>query len=189
MEEIVPVALKEKKGIMDKLWPLLLTLGIFVLDQGTKFLIVKFITPYTIGASFLNGFLRIVHVSNNAIAFSIGSGLPDIVRYVSFAIIPLLVLFIVLIVYFRSDDFSTVQRWCICGIMGGGFGNIFDRFFRTEGVVDFIDFRFFGIFGFERFPTFNIADMSIVISGILLLISFIMTFSEDSKEKKEEGDK
>ena len=73
--------------------------------------------------------------------------------------------------------------------MGGGFGNLFDRFFRPEGVVDFIDFKFYGILGFERFPTFNVADISIVICGILLLVSFIITLSEDAKEKKENGDK
>ena len=50
-------------------------------------------------------------------------------------------------------------------------GNLIDRIFRPEGVVDFLSFSLFGIFGFERFPTFNIADMSITIGAALLIIS------------------
>ena len=40
-----------------KLLPLVLTVVVFVLDQGTKLLIVKTIPPYTIGASFFGDFL------------------------------------------------------------------------------------------------------------------------------------
>ena len=39
------------------------------------------------------------------------------------------------------------------GIVGGGLGNLVDRFFRKEGVVDFIDVKFYGLFGLERWPT------------------------------------
>ena len=84
--------------------------------------------------------------------------------------------------YFRSNDFTLLQRWGICGIVGGGFGNLIDRFFRAEGVIDFIDVKFFGILGYDRWPTFNVADMSVVICGILLLISF---FTAGAKAKRE----
>jgi signal peptidase II len=59
------------------------------------------------------------------------------------------------------------------GILGGGLGNLADRIFRPAGVVDFIDVKFFGIFGFERWPTFNIADSAIVVCGILLLFTML----------------
>ena len=69
-------------------------------------------------------------------------------------------------------------------ICGGGFGNLIDRFFRSEGVIDFIDVKFYGLFGLERWPTFNIADSAVVVCGILLLISFATSFKKDSEEKK-----
>jgi len=47
-------------------------------------------------------------------------------------------------------------------------------------VVDFIDIKFYGLFGFERWPTFNAADSSVVVCCILLFISIIL----DSKNKK-----
>ena len=72
------------------------------------------------------------------------------------------------------------------GIAGGGFGNLIDRFFRAEGVVDFIDVKFYGLFGMERWPTFNVADSAVVVCGILLIISFIVTSIKESKSSKEE---
>ena len=55
-----------------KLLPLILTIVVFVLDQLTKQLIVLNIPAYTIGASFFGDFLRIIHVYNPGIAFSMG---------------------------------------------------------------------------------------------------------------------
>lgn len=64
-------------------------------------------------------------------------------------------------------------------ILGGGVGNIIDRIFRPLGVVDFIDVRFYGLFGLERWPTFNIADSAIVVGGILLIISLLTSIRRD----------
>ena len=173
-----------KHFVKTKLLPLVLTVIVFVLDQGSKLLIIKNIPPYTIGASFFGDFLRIIHVYNPGIAFSMGNGLPDTLRGLLFAIIPLVVLVVVLGIYFRNDDFTNFQRWAVAGIIGGGLGNIYDRFFRSEGVVDFIDVKFYGLFGLERWPTFNIADAAVLICGFLLIISFIRAMIQESKAEK-----
>ena len=102
-----------------------------------------------------------------------------------FSLIPLAVIIVVLVVYFRSDDFTSFQRWTIMGIIGGGLGNLFDRFFRSEGVVDFIDVKFYGFFGLERWPTFNIADAAVLICGIALIISFIVLTIQERKAAKD----
>ncbi len=173
--------------VKTKLLPLVLTVFVFVLDQGSKLLIIKTIPPYTIGASFLGDFLRIIHVYNPGIAFSMGNSLPDTLRSLLFAIIPLVVLVVVLGIYFRNDDFTCFQRWAVAGIIGGGLGNIYDRFFRSEGVVDFIDVKFYGLFGLERWPTFNIADAAVLICGFLLIISFIRAMIQESKADKSQN--
>ena len=72
------------------------------------------------------------------------------------------------------------------GIVGGGLGNLIDRFFRAEGVVDFIDIKFFGLFGLDRWPTFNVADSAVVVCGFMLVISFIVTSIKEAKENKSE---
>lgn len=158
-----------------KLIPLILMILVIILDQLTKYLIVKNIPINTIGAQFFGDFLRVIHVSNPGIAFSIGHGWSLAARGILFRAVPLAVLIVVLGVYFRNDDFTKLQRWAIAGIVGGGFGNLIDRFFRAEGVVDFIDVKFYGLFGLERWPTFNIADSAVVVCGILLIISFAVT--------------
>ena len=104
-----------------------------------------------------------------------------------FAFMPLLVIIAVYVIYFRSNEFTKMQRWAICGILGGGIGNLIDRFFRPEGVVDFMDCYFFGIFGMERWPTFNVADSAVVVGGIVFVLTFLCQIIRDLKKssKKE----
>ena len=168
----------------EKLLPLILTVVVIVLDQITKVLVCRFIPVNTIGTQFLGDFLRIIHVRNPGVAFSFGSRWPDGMRRLAFSVIPIIVLGIVIGVYFRNNDFTKLQRWAICGVVGGGFGNIIDRIFRPDGVVDFIDVKFYGLFGLERWPTFNVADSAVVVCGILLVISFLISIIKEQKKSE-----
>ena len=168
-----------------KMLPFILTAAVIILDQITKALIVKNIPLFTIGYSFFEDFLRIVHVANTGVAFSMGDSMPFILRRICFGIIPLVVIVMVIVVYLRNDGFNSLQRWAICGVLGGGLGNIIDRFFRAEGVVDFIDVKFYGLFGLERWPTFNVADASVVGCGILLVISFAVAIKSGGNKDGE----
>ncbi len=184
----------EEKNIKSKLLPVSLTALVILLDQITKALVVKFIPQSTI---FTDGnvieifgkYLRLIHVRNKAVAFSLGSSLPDKARSLLFAFMPLLIIIAVFIIYFRNSDFNKLQRWSICGILGGGLGNLIDRFFRPAGVVDFIDCYFFGLFGMDRWPTFNVADSAVVVCGILFILTFIIQIFTDAKQAKKRGEK
>ena len=85
-----------------------------------------------------------------------------------------------------NNEFTKLQRWAVCGILGGGIGNLIDRFFRPEGVVDFVDCYFFGLFGMERWPTFNFADAAVVVCGIIFVITFVFQVKSDRKNNKKE---
>ncbi len=172
----------EKKLLM----PFILTFAVIIADQITKCLVVKYIEPWTIGAQFFGDILRIVRVANNGVAFSMGDSLSLIGRRLCFGLVPVIIMGLVIGVYFRNKEFTMLQRWAICGVVGGGIGNIIDRIFRVEGVIDFIDVKFYGIFGLQRWPTFNVADMAVVICGIMLIISFVVITIQ---QKKNEGDK
>ncbi len=163
--------------------PFSLTGIIILVDQLTKILIVKSIPVNTLGISMMNGFFRIIHVRNPGIAFSMGDSLPDMLRKGLFIVLPLVVLTLLIIYYFKTAELNRLQRWILTGILGGGVGNIIDRIFRPDGVVDFLDFRFYGLFGMERFPTFNVADMSVVICGILLVISIFLEEKKSNEQK------
>ena len=105
--------------------PLSLMAFIILADQIVKAIIVKnwplegnrerFIKDV-----FNNDFLWIYHVRNKAIAFSMGDRLPDSVKPVLFIVIPILVLGFLLWYYFRTDEFTQLQRWAAAGIIGGG---------------------------------------------------------------------
>ena len=168
------------------LMPFILTFAVIIADQITKCLVVKYIEPWTIGAQFFGDILRIVRVANNGVAFSMGDSLSLIGRRLCFGLVPVIIMGLVIGVYFRNKEFTMLQRWAICGVVGGGIGNIIDRIFRVEGVIDFIDVKFYGIFGLQRWPTFNVADMAVVVCGIMLIISFVVITIQ---QKKNEGDK
>jgi signal peptidase II len=154
--------------------PFSLTLAVIALDQLTKLIVSLTVKPWTVGFTVFNDLFRIVRVYNPGIAFSIGGSLSSSIRSVLFGLLPLIIILVVVAVYFRSDDLNRTQRWCVAGIIGGGLGNLIDRFFRPNGVLDFIDVRFFGIFGLDRWPTFNVADSAVVVCGILLMVSLIL---------------
>lgn len=176
--------------LKSKLLPFVLTIVVIVMDQITKMLIVRYLpiqpgSPMSFGPSFFGDFLRIIHIRNTGVAFSFGAEWSLMARRIFFSVVPTVLLIGVIIVYFKSEDFTKVQRWTLAGIVGGGFGNIIDRIFRADGVVDFIDIKFYGLFGFERWPTFNIADSAVVVCGIILFISIIRGMIIEEKQKKQ----
>lgn len=167
-----------------RLWPFMLTLAVIALDQLTKWIVLATVAPGPLGVSVVGDAVKIIHVYNPGIAFSIGWSLPDGIKAVLFGILPLAVIALVVVVYLRSDDLTSFQRWCVAGIIGGGLGNLLDRFFRPDGVLDFIDIKFYGLFGLERWPTFNVADSSVVVCGVLLLLSLLLSFRNAKGEEK-----
>ena len=155
-----------------KFLPFSLTAVIVVFDQLVKVLIKS---SLRIGekVEIIDDFFWFWHVRNKGMAFSLGSGLPEGIRDILFLALPVAVLLFLLVFYFKSQQITGVQRWCFAAILGGGIGNLIDRFFRPQGVIDFISFKFYGILGFERYPTFNVADSTVVIAGIIMVLSYI----------------
>ncbi len=179
---------KDKNQLLHKSLPIILCISIIVVDQITKLLVFNNIEYGDIYASFFNGFFRITHVWNTGAAFSMGADFDPIIRTIVLKVLPLAVLSGLIVYYYKTNEFSKLQQWSFWTIIGGGFGNLIDRFFRPGGVVDFIDIDFFDIdfLGFEmtRWPVFNIADMSVVIGGALLLISLIIEAVKEIKKAK-----
>jgi signal peptidase II len=163
-----------KRNMRSRLFPFILSAGIILLDQVTKLIVVRTI-PVGNGIRVLGDFFRIVDVRNPAISFSIGHAIEASTRRTLFMLLPLAVIFVLLLYYlFTKDPLTTFQRWTFGAMVGGGLGNYVDRIFRPSGVVDFLDFKFYGLLGLERWPTFNVADTTLVISAILLFISFLI---------------
>ena len=170
-------------NLRKKLLPLVLTGGVILVDQIVKLAASKNL-PYGRPVQIIGDFLRFTLVQNPALSFSIGRGFGDTGRIILTMVLPMLVVAFVLYYFLAGKDITQGQRWILAAIMGGGLGNQVDRYFRPEGVVDFIDFKFYGIFGFERWPVFNIADSTVVVAGITLLISYLVTGVREKNEQK-----
>jgi signal peptidase II len=153
--------------------PFALTLAILAADQASKVLVAALVPPDTIAFRALGDFLWIVRQQNLGMAFSLLDNLSPVLRGIVLIALPILLVAGVVIFYFKSEEPTKLQRWALCGIAGGGLGNVIDRIFRPEGVIDFISVKFYGIFGWPRFPTFNVADSSVVVCAIILVITTI----------------
>jgi signal peptidase II len=166
--------------------PFALTAAILILDQVTKAAVVAGIKPGRIGWRALGDFFWLVHQKNTGAAFSMGDGLPELLRVAILIVVPVALMVGLCVYYFRTDELTYLQRWALCGIVGGGVGNIIDRIFRPDGVVDFLSVKFYGLFGLERWPTFNVADSSVVVCGILLVVAgfFMAPVMEDVTAEK-----
>lgn len=171
-----------KRVRLAALLPVALSVALIAADQVSKSWIVANVPINTIASRYLGDFLWIVHARNLGIAFSIGDSISRLLRILLFIIIPAGFMTGAVIFGIVSKKISSLQRYAISIIVAGGVGNLIDRIFRPDGVVDFISFSLFGILGLDRFPTFNIADLSITLGASILLISgFLM-------EEKEAGD-
>lgn len=137
------------------------SLFFLVLDQSTKYAIVH---NMGISESFplWQGVFHITFITNSGAAFSFFSRSGDWLKWVSF----LVSLGLVTLGYF-----SKLDRWEQIGygcILGGALGNGIDRFVNGY-VVDFLDFRLI------NFAVFNVADVSINIGLLCLLITWFRT--------------
>ncbi len=175
-----------KKSTLRRFLPFILTICIVLFDQITKALVVKNIPLGTVAKSYFGDFLWICHVRNTGAAFSMGADNSAFVRVITLIIIPLaLMAFIAWEIGAKKSMFNSVQKWFAAGILGGGLGTICDRIFRfDEGVVDFISVKFYGLFGLDRWPTFNVSDSCVVLFVILFAFSVIFGKSSNQDVKK-----
>jgi signal peptidase II len=164
--------------------PALLTVVIIIADQATKAWIAGNIPMDTIGSRHMGDFLWIVHTRNLGIAFSIGDSLARIFRIALFIVLPACFLAAATVFSIVSRKLTLIQRYAIAFIVAGGVGNLIDRIFRPEGVVDFISLSLFGILGLDRFPTFNIADSAVTVGAVILLISGFLIQEEGAVNDK-----
>ena len=157
---------------MQYLYMILFAAGIVAVDQFTKFVTVANI-PLHGHVDFMPGFLGFTYVRNTGAAWSSFEGMIWL-----FALI-FLVLTVAIIWEFSKNrmGFTTLERWCIVAIYGGGLGNMIDRL-RLGYVVDMIETEFM------NFPVFNVADCFITCGCILLLIHLFLFNKEFWKEEK-----
>jgi signal peptidase II len=151
-----------------------------------------------LGESFqvIGDFFRITFVENPGMAFGINVGVSSKLLLSLFSLFAS----IGLIYYiYKIKNESFVNRLSLALILGGAVGNFIDRAFygvifdyaplMYGHVVDFFQVEFwdFTLFGktYETWPIFNIADASVTIGVVLMLLFHGRIYDEKEKKKDE----
>src|SRR5580765_3290876 len=142
-----------------------LALFVFVLDQFTKLLVLKYL-GYGQVKDMVRGFFRFVHWHNTGAAWSLFRDNNAVLAVV--ALVALVILFLTR----HHFDIHTVGGQISLGLIFGGIlGNLTDRLCR-DFVIDFLYFYVMRRDGEEAgFPAFNVADSAICVGVGLLFIS------------------
>ena len=147
---------------------LLITTIVFLtiaLDQISKIWVRNNFESY-IENSIICDLFILIKVENTGAFLGMGSELPESLRILLLIVLPIIVLIFITIYTYIDKELDKISIIGFSLIIGGGIGNIFDRIVYGS-VTDFL------YLNFEFFKTgiFNIADLSVTIGMILILIS------------------
>ncbi|AZP92794.1 MULTISPECIES: signal peptidase II [Enterococcus] len=140
------------------------------LDQWVKWLIVN---NFALGEtkSVIPGILSLNHIRNFGAAWSLLEG-----KMWFFTVVTIIAVVVILTLMIKNR--SNGNRWFMIGltlILAGALGNFIDRV-RLGYVIDMFQTDFM------NFPIFNVADISLVIGVICVLIYIILDEKEQRKK-------
>ncbi|MEJ8555190.1 signal peptidase II [Tepidibacter sp. Z1-5] len=133
-----------------------------LLDQITKYYALNFLSK--VGSiPIINNIFNLTYVENRGAAF----GMLQNQKW--FFVLVAIVVVSFIVYHLRTNkNISRIYQVSLILILAGAIGNVIDRI-RLNFVVDFFDFIVW--------PVFNVADMCVVIGGILL--SYIIIFDKE----------
>lgn len=161
-----------------KKYILYLTLPLYLLDQLTKWMVVRHFPHETYRGEeiiVIPEFFNIVRVHNTGMAFGAFNNSPY--ANLAFGAVATSAL-VAITVLWRRQAFPTIPSKLAASLLISGIlGNLTDRLMPGRGyVVDFLDFtlpyydKLFPTSG-GHFPSFNVADSCISIAAVLLIIT------------------
>jgi signal peptidase II len=155
-----PAAQKNQLGLV-----LAISAAVVLLDRITKRIVAAQL-PNGRAHTVIPGIFRITDVHNTGAAFSMfaESTSPVTIRniLIGFSVFAVLILAMML---WRVGRSLTVTSVSLALILGGAFGNLYDRV-RYHYVIDFLEVHI----AHYHWPDFNVADSCICIGACLLMI-------------------
>jgi len=141
---------------------LFVSLPLYALDQLTKHLVLRFISPYE-ARIIVPDFFSLVNVTNTGAAF--GSFKGNNVFFILISIIALVVVTILLLGERLRDAWRDLS---LALLLTGILGNLTDRLLYGH-VIDFLLFNLHVRYA-DPWPAFNVADSCISIAVVLFII-------------------
>jgi signal peptidase II len=151
--------------------------AIIAADQLTKAIILSKLELHD-SITVLDGLLKIVHVRNPGAAFSLLAGAPESFRAPFFFVVTVVA---VLVLGGIALRLGPSERWlatALGGVLGGAIGNLVDRL-RFGEVIDFVYVHW----GEWYWPAFNVADSSISICVIAIVLHSFFTQDADGSSR------
>lgn len=148
---------------------------VIILDQTSKF-IVNITIDYGFSRVIIPNFFSITNARNFGAAWSI---LWDQKTFI--IVITMLALLLIIFLIFREKENTKLKSVYYGLLIGGIIGNLIDRVFLGY-VVDFLDFTFFGY----NYPIFNISDIAIVTSVLLICVECFFVKEEKKSQDIDE---
>ena len=148
---------------------ILIGAAVLLLDFITKMLVIG---NMQLGEKIriIDGVFSLTYIRNKGMAW----GLLQNQRWI-FIIATVIIVSLMLIYILKNKNAHFTGKLGITLSVAGAFGNLIDRLFYEDGVIDFL------CADFIDFPIFNVADMSVCI-GMGILVIYIMFFEQNKKE-------
>lgn len=143
-----------------------------MLDQIIKYIVDKSLDLMQ-SIKVVENFFSITYVRNDGAAWSILSG-----NRIFLIMITIVAMILIYVFFIKNKKLSRLENVTYGILYSGIIGNLLDRIF-IGSVIDYLDFNIFGY----NFPVFNLADMCIVISVILLVILIFRGEKDANKNK------
>lgn len=162
---------------------------IFALDLISKWLVVNNMNEFD-QITVIENFFYIRLSFNQGAAFGLGN--TGDVEWRIFFIAVSAIMGTAMLVYYivKHHTLSIISKIALAMMIAGAYGNLIDRALYWpsvvgfSGVVDFLSFEFWG----RRFATFNVADSSLVVGVIVLIVGIIIDDIKASKNKTDKED-
>lgn len=145
----------------------LLALFVVLLDRWTKHLAAVRIPLYQ-HIQVIPGFFRLTHTENSGAAFSLFADSPSHWRTTLLITFSVVAMVVVIALLWKQTKALTISGIALSLILGGAFGNLWDRVARGR-VVDFL----LVYVKQYQWPVFNLADSAIVVGACLLVIEIL----------------
>ena len=146
-------------------------IGILVLiaDFASKWAVKSFMRPGQ-KIDIISGVLSLTYIRNKGMAW----GLLQNQRWL-FITVTVVVIAVILAIIIKYGSVHPICNTGVALMLSGAVGNLIDRIFYPEGVIDFI------CADFIDFPIFNIADCAVCVGAALIMI-YIIFFDKNKKE-------
>ncbi len=154
----------------------LLILLIIIINVGCDQLskrVIRQKMEYNQRIHLLEDYFTLTRVENSGAFLGLGANLPPLIKKLVFSIIPAIVLGLALFFLLMNFHRNKLNSIGFCFMIGGGIGNVFDRIVY-DAVTDFLHFDL----GFVSTGIFNLADVSIMVGLILVIIQHLLPKKE-----------